>query len=70
MVRIEKIRADITRDKKVVDIQVSSTNDLPNLNENVNGIIIQAGSSAEIIQSGLFATLDDDGKWYAGGSEV
>lgn len=70
MVRIEKIRADITRDKKVVDIQVSTTNDLPNLNENVNGIIIQAGSSAEIIQSGLFATLDDDGKWYAGGSEV
>lgn len=70
MVRIEKIRADITRDKKVIDIQVSTTNNLPNLNENVNGIIIQAGSSAEIVQSGLVATLDDDGKWYAGGSEV
>lgn len=70
MVRIEGIRTHITRDKKVVDIQVSTASDLPALNENVEGIIIVEGSIAQIIQTGAFATLDDDGKWYSNGSEI
>lgn len=71
MVRIESIRADITRDKKVVDLQVSTPEELPDLNENVEGIIIAAGSIAQIIQTGEWVTLDDDGSWYdASGNEV
>lgn len=64
MVRIEGIRQHITRDKKVVDMQVSTAQDLPALNGNVEGIIIAAGSIAQIIQTGAFVTLDDDGTWY------
>lgn len=71
MVRIENPRADITRDKKVVDLQVSTPEELPALNENVEGIIIAAGSIAQIIQTGEWATLDDDGSWYdVNGNEV
>lgn len=70
MVRIESPRDDITRDKKVVDLQVSTPEELPALNENVEGIIIAAGSIAQIIQTGEFAVLDEDGKWYANGSEL
>lgn len=71
MVRIENTRADITRDKKVVDLQVSTPEELPALNENVEGIIIAAGSIAQIIQNGEWVTLDDDGSWYdESGNEV
>lgn len=64
MVRFERIRDDISRNIKVVDLQVSEATELPALGENVEGIIIAAGSIAQIIQIGAFATLDDDGKWY------
>ena len=76
MIRIESTRANITRDKKVVDMQVSTVAELPELNENVDGIVIAAGSIAQIIQTGDFVTLDYDGKWYdesgdaVNGSEV
>lgn len=70
MVRIESIREHIDRDRKVVDMQVSTVAELPDLYENIEGIIIMAGSIAQIIQTGAYATLDDDGKWYADGSEV
>lgn len=64
MVRVESIRQDITRDKKVVNLQVSVPEELPELNENVEGIIIAAGSVAQIIRTGEWVTLDDDGTWY------
>ena len=64
MVRVEGIRQDITRDIKVVDLQVSTTDELPTIGENIDGIIIAAGSIAQVIQSGVYFTLDDDGTWY------
>ena len=67
MIRIEQVREDITRDKKVVDIQVSTSQELPALNENVDGIIIAAGSIAQVIQTGKWFTLDENGEWYFSG---
>lgn len=66
MIQIERIRIHVTNDIKVVDMQVSTTAELPDLGENVEGIVIAAGSIAQIIQadSPTFVTLDDDGTWY------
>jgi hypothetical protein len=64
MVQILGVILDITKDKKVVDMQVSTADDLPDLNENVEGIMIAAGSNAQVIQSGAFYTLDYNGTWY------
>ena len=66
MIQIERIRIHVTNDIKVVDMQVSTTAELPDLDENVEGIVIAAGSIAQIIQadSPTFVTLDDDGTWY------
>lgn len=71
MVRVENVRQDITRDIKVVDLQVSTADELPALGSDVGGIIIAAGSIAQIIQTGEWATLDSDGSWYdESGNEV
>ena len=66
MILIGKIRIDVTKDIKVVDMQVSTAAELPDKGENVGGIIIAPGSIAQIIQadSPTFVTLDDDGTWY------
>lgn len=64
MVRVESIRESITKDKKVVDLQVSTIKELPTLNQDINTIIVAAGSIAQVIQSGTFYTLDDNGTWY------
>ena len=64
MVRVEAIRESITKNKKVVDLQVSTIEELPTLNQDINTIIIAAGSIAQVIQSGTFYTLDDNGTWY------
>ena len=64
MVRVEVIRESITKDKKVVDLQVSTIEELPALNQDINTIIVAAGSIAQVIQSGTFYTLDDNGTWY------
>lgn len=52
------------------EIQCSTASDLPALHDQLDGVVICEGTIAQIIQSGQFATLDDDGKWYADGSEV
>jgi hypothetical protein len=70
MVRIERIRERRQNNQCVCDLQVSTVAELPALNANVNGVIILPGSIAEIVQTGDMPTLDDDGKWYAGGSEI
>ena len=66
MILIEKIRIDVTKDIKVVDMQVSTAAELPDKGENVGGIIIAPGSIAQIVQadSPTFVTLDDNGTWY------
>ena len=71
MVRFERIRDDISRNIKVVDLQVSEATELPALGENVEGIIIAAGSIEQVIQTGDFVTLDSNGSWYdESGNEV
>ena len=52
------------------ELQCSTASDLPALHDQLDGVVICEGTIAQIIQSGQFATLDDDGKWYADGSEV
>lgn len=70
MVRIEKPRNVDGNLNAVLDIQVSKTSDLPTSGSTVGGYTIAPGSIAQIVQTGAFATLDDDGKWYYNGSEV
>lgn len=70
MLRIENVR-ERNGDNFVVDLQVSTTDDLPELHEDVEGISIMEGSIAHVIQEGKFYTLDDDGNWYdEDGNEV
>ncbi len=71
MLRIEKKRFSDGAGNAVVDIQVSTAAELPALGETIGySMKVKAGSAAQIIQTGVFATLDEDGKWYAAGSEV
>lgn len=74
MLRIERIRTEVynhngTRDV-VCDMQVSTAAELPAKDEKLDSIIFKPGCIAQVIESGQWATLDDDGKWYADGSEV
>lgn len=71
MLRIEKKRFSDGAGNAVVDIQVSTAAELPTKGETIGfSIKVKAGSIAQVIQTGVFATLDEDGKWYADGSEV
>ena len=74
MLRIEGMRETrITlngQPTSVFDIQVSTAEELPAKDEVVGGAKIGAGSIAQIIQTGVFATLDEDGIWYANGEEI
>ena len=68
MVRIEGIR-DVTTTGNgvqiaVLDLQVSTVAELPDLGDMVESYKLQAGSIAQIIQSDTMVTLDDDGTWY------
>lgn len=74
MLRIERIRTEVynnngTRDV-ICDMQVSTAAELPAKDEQQDSIIYKPGCIAQIIESGQWATLDDDGKWYADGEEV
>lgn len=68
MLRIENVRKTILDGTAtptcILDIQVSTESDLPDLGDTIVGCKIGAGSIAQIIQTGAFATLDDDGSWY------
>ena len=53
----------------VVDLQVSTTDELPEENGEITGtpygtILVQVGSIAQVIQTGKWYTLDEDGSWY------
>lgn len=66
MLRVEKVRYNDGMKNAVMDIQVSTAEELPSLNAVVCGLNIQAGSIAQIVQadSPTFVTLDADGTWY------
>lgn len=51
-----------------LDMQASTAADLPSKGDEVDGYIVAAPSTAQIIQLGKFGTLDDDDKWYAAGT--
>ena len=70
MVRIENVRANDGNRDAVLDIQVSEVSDLPAKNSILCGFKVKEGSIAFIVQTGAWATLDEDGKWYTDGSEV
>ena len=55
----------------VFDLQVSTSDDLPELGEVINGLKTAAGSVAQVVQIGKWVTLDADGSWYdKDGNEV
>ena len=60
MVRVERTRGI----DGAVDLQVSTVSELPDKGDVVSGSVIAAGSIAQIIQTGAFVTLDDNGNWY------
>jgi hypothetical protein len=65
MLRIEKVRFNDGAGNAVVDIQVSTAQELPAKGETIGySMKVKAGSIAQVIQSGAFYTLDDDGTWY------
>ena len=71
MVRIERVRWNDGAGRAVLDLQVSTSAELPNKGSTIGyRMTVCAGSIAQIIQTGVYATLDDDGNWYADGSEV
>ena len=67
MIRVENPREVIHTggmQEAVLDIQVSTGAELPTLRSEVSGYIILPGSIANVIQTGGFYELDDDGTWY------
>jgi hypothetical protein len=72
MIRIEQNRAYNLQDySAVLDLQVSTTAELPAKDSEVTIWKVLPGSIAQVIQSGIFCTLDYNGKWYdSDGSEV
>ena len=68
MVRIEKVRKTVAvsggNQQGVLDLQVSTAAELPDLGEVVCGVAVLAGSIAQVIQTGDFVTLDANGTWY------
>ena len=50
-----------------LELQVSTSDDLPDIGEVVGGYKVQPGSFAQIIQANTIVTLDDNttaGTWY------
>ena len=48
-----------------LELQCSTADDLPDKDEVVGGFKTKPGSIAQLIQTGDFVTLDDDGSWYS-----
>jgi hypothetical protein len=65
MVRIEKERFKDGNGNAVLDLQVSTVAELPDLGSTIGfNEKLGAGSIAQIIQTGDFVTLDANGTWY------
>lgn len=76
MLRIERVRQDVYDPSEgthtaVVDMQVSTADELPDAGSTIGNLTIGAGSIAQCIQNGKWYTLDEDGNWYdEDGNEV
>lgn len=66
MVRIEKERYVDGNYNAVLDLQVSTAAELPDMGDTIGLYTVAPGSIAQIIQadSPTFVTLDDNGTWY------
>lgn len=65
MVRIERVRTNDGSGNAVLDLQVSTVSELPALGDQLGiKLIVCAGSVAQVIQTGGWYTLDDNGTWY------
>lgn len=65
MVRINYTRYNDGSGRAVLDLQVSTVAELPALNEELGmRLKVGAGSIAQVIQTGAWYTLDDNGTWY------
>ena len=64
MVRVEKVRWNDGQRNAVLDLHVSTAAELPDIDSMIGGFRLKAGSTAQIVQTGEFVTLDKDGTWY------
>ena len=67
MLRVERIRSIDSDGNAVMDIQVSTVEELPALGEPIDGVTdknVGKGSIAQVVQIGAWCTLDADGTWY------
>lgn len=67
MVRVENVRTVDASGNAVLDLQVSTVAELPALGgylPNSARYKVAAGTIAQVIQTGEWATLDTDGNWY------
>lgn len=72
MVQVERIRrvytvvegAQLNNRQAIVDLNVSTVAELPEMNAIADGIRVLPNSIANITQTGEWYKLDDDGKWY------
>ena len=69
MLRVENTRSDVYDPETnihtcVLDLQVSSSSDLPEKDSLIGNAKVAPGSMAQSIQDGTFYTLDDSGTWY------
>ena len=69
MVNVENTRKDVYDPTTgihtcILDLQVSTTSDLPAKDSLIGNAKVAPGSIAQVIQTGDFVTLDDDGSWY------
>lgn len=65
MLRIEEVRNIDGSGIAVIDFQASTVAELPSLNEELGvRMKVGAGSIAQVIQTGAWYTLDENGTWY------
>lgn len=65
MIRINGNRYNDGSGRAVLDLQVSTVAELPALNEELGvRMKVGAGSIAQVIQTGSWYTLDENGTWY------
>lgn len=65
MVRINNTRYNDGSGRDALDLQVSTVAELPAINEELGmRLKVGAGSIAQVIQTGKWYTLDDNGTWY------
>lgn len=64
MVKVERIRYQDGSGRAVMDLQVSTAAELPALNSKIGKLIVDSGTTAQIVQADAWVTLDADGTWY------